>query len=178
MVPLMNWMERKLIFSVENGVLPAVSMRLRGAVDRLEALVPQLSNEILIRKPIGGWSIQEHIGHLSDLEPLHLEYVSGFLVGASILRAGDPCNHKTEAAGHNERSIEELVECFMYRRYELVARLESLDAHTLTQTALHPRLNRQMRPVEVACFIAEHDDHHFARMYELMDKRSSIFALG
>jgi hypothetical protein len=33
--------------------------------------------------------------------------------------------------------------------------------------ALHPRLNVRIRVLDLAFFIAEHDDHHLARISEL-----------
>jgi|GEM_PF-4393916 len=35
-------------------------------------------------------------------------------------------------------------------------------------TALHPRLKTPMRIVDLAYFVAEHDDHHLSRIRELV----------
>jgi hypothetical protein len=35
------------------------------------------------------------------------------------------------------------------------------------RTGLHPRLNQPMRVIDLILFIAEHDDHHLARITEL-----------
>ena len=51
--------------------------------------------------------------------------------------------------------------------HELVDRLESLDAEIFARSALHPRLNVQMRLVDMLFFQAEHDDYHLARISEL-----------
>jgi hypothetical protein len=34
-------------------------------------------------------------------------------------------------------------------------------------SAHHPRLNKQMRIIDIAYFTAEHDDHHFAMISEI-----------
>jgi uncharacterized damage-inducible protein DinB len=174
MIPLASWTKRKFDFPSEIGVFPAVLMRLRGAIDRLEALIPQLSDDELITPIRNGWSIQEHIGHLSTLETLHVGCVEDFLMGKPTLRQTDMSHHQMENTLHNQKMIGELVRRFMYRRNELIAKLESLDVRTLSQTALHPRLGIPMRPVDLAFFIAEHDDHHFARIHECMQQRSRM----
>jgi hypothetical protein len=46
--------------------------------------------------------------------------------------------------------------------------LLSLTDEQLERAALHPRLKTPMRIVDLAYFVAEHDDHHLARVRELM----------
>ena len=49
--------------------------------------------------------------------------------------------------------------------------LQELDPLTLedaARTALHPRLQKQMRLVDMCYFSAEHDDHHLAMMRALL----------
>jgi hypothetical protein len=38
----------------------------------------------------------------------------------------------------------------------------------IVRTAVHPRLQMPMRLVDWAYFVAEHDDHHLARIRELI----------
>ena len=40
-------------------------------------------------------------------------------------------------------------------------------------TARHPRLKKEMRVLDLAFFIAEHDDHHLARISELIRRFQS-----
>jgi hypothetical protein len=49
-----------------------------------------------------------------------------------------------------------------------VERLEGIEPAYLSRTAVHPRLGQPMRIVDMAWFVAEHDDHHLARMTELV----------
>jgi hypothetical protein len=49
----------------------------------------------------------------------------------------------------------------------MVERLETLDAEVFARPALHPRLNVNLRLVDLLFFIAEHDDYHLTRMSEL-----------
>ena len=58
-----------------------------------------------------------------------------------------------------------------------VARLDSLEAEVFGRIALHPRLNVQMRLVDMLFFQAEHDDYHLTRISELL-RTSSFQAKG
>ncbi len=171
MIPITPWIERQFVFSTETGLFPAVLMRLRGTIDRLEALAPQLTDEELTWKPRIGWTIQEHIGHLGDLEMLHIARVNDFLAGATHLRPADMNNYRTKNSDHNRSAIEDLIEDFCIRRNQFIEKLESLDARTHAATAVHPRLLLPMRPADLAWFVAEHDDHHFAHIHALMHRR-------
>ena len=79
----------------------------------------------------------------------------------------DLTNRKTHEANHNQRRLQELLAEFRHARLALVDRLETLHAEDFRRTALHPRLKTPMRLVDHLYFIAEHDDHHLARIWEL-----------
>ena len=67
------------------------------------------SQEILIRKPQGKWSAQEHAGHLLDLEPLWLARVEDYVAGSAQLTVTDLQNRKTDEANHNARPLEQIL---------------------------------------------------------------------
>lgn len=46
-------------------------------------------------------------------------------------------------------------------------RLAELTEQQVYSTALHPRLKKGMRTMDLFLFVAEHDDHHLARITEL-----------
>ncbi len=161
------WFERKFSFDFPAEVYPNLIVRLRGTPARLEEILRGLSKEQLTHKPEGKWSIQENAGHLVDLEPLWLARVDDFLAGKETLAPADLTNRKTHEARHNDRRIEELLAGFRRARTALVERLETLSAADFARTALHPRLKTPMRLVDHLYFIAEHDDHHLARIWEL-----------
>jgi len=48
-------------------------------------------------------------------------------------------------------------------------RVEELDASLYARSIPHPRLKVPMRLVDHLYFVAEHDDHHLARIEELID---------
>src|SRR5687768_12140372 len=163
-----KWIDRKFTFDFPEGWLFNIIERLRGTTARLYWISASLTEEQLIYQPDGKWSIKEHIGHLSDLEELHEGRIDDFLERKEILRAADMSNAKTESSNHNDKSLEELLSDFTRKRNQFVFRLKDLEDDTLTFTSKHPRLQVLMRPVDMAYFTAEHDDHHLASMRELI----------
>jgi uncharacterized damage-inducible protein DinB len=161
------WFERKFKFDFPVEVYPNLCTRLRGAPPRLEELLRGLTREQLVRQPEGKWSIQENAGHLLDLEPLWFARVDDFLAGKPELAPADLANRKTHEACHNSCFIVDLLAEFRRARIALVDRLETLRAGDFARSALHPRLKAPMRLVDHMYFIAEHDDHHLARIWEL-----------
>lgn len=166
------WTERKFSFDFPEGWIFGILERLYGTVPRLRAMTAGLDDNALSHKPGGAWSIREHIGHLSDLEELHDGRIDDFLAGKSILRAADMSNARTYAASHNTRSLEELIREFENKRSAFIARLEKLSDEVQAKQALHPRLQVQMRPVDMAFFTAEHDDHHLADIRSILKQVS------
>lgn len=130
----------------------------------MEELTKNFDNELLSMKQGSVWSIKEHIGHLTDLEELHAGRIADFKEGKPVLRAADMTNAKTNAAAHNNKSIDELIKEFRKERDKLTRLFESVDDKIHELRSLHPRLNVEMRPVDIAFFCAEHDDHHLASM--------------
>jgi len=148
--------------------LPSILERLRGTSVRINKIAVTLTDQQLRIKPDGKWSIQEHIGHLSDLEELHDGRIDDFLARKETLRAADMSNAKTNASLHNEKKIEDLLREFRDKREHFVSRLTELDDETQNSQSKHPRLQIMMRPVDMAFFTAEHDDHHLATVREIM----------
>jgi len=169
MSEVLLWLERQFRFDFPVELYPNLRVRLSGTPARLEEMTHGLSRERLIYKPEGKWSIQENVGHLLDLEPLWFTRVEEFLAGANTLTAADMSNLKTHQAQHNDRPLEEILAAFRHARQGLVDRLVRLRADDFARVAQHPRLNTLMRLVDHLYFIAEHDDHHLARIWELRE---------
>ena len=164
-----KWVEREFDFSLPVGVFPCVLERLRGTPARVEELVRELPPELLTERRGGKWSAQEHVGHLYDLDELHEGRLEDYARGLEVLRAADMTNRKTEEAGHNSARLEDLLARFRAARDSFVRRLESMTEEEVGRSALHPRLNKQMRVIDLALFVAEHDDHHLASIRELSE---------
>jgi len=162
------WFERKFDFSFPVEAYPNLATRLRGTPARLEETVHRRPREIMVRKEQGKWSAQEHAGHLLDLEPLWRARVEDFMVGGTELTAADLTNRGTHEANHNVRPLERILADFRGARLALMTRLERIEPERLAGTMLHPRLKRPMRLVDHLYFVAEHDDHHLAYIWELI----------
>jgi uncharacterized damage-inducible protein DinB len=163
----MRWMDRTFQFTTPLELFPTVAERLRGTPARVEEKVRSLSPSVLTRRDGEAWSMQEHLGHLLDLDELHLGRLEDYQAGAGTLRAADMGNRKTQEADHNRREVKHLLQDFRRERRRFVERLESLSPEELARSAVHPRLRQPMRVIDMAWFVAEHDDHHLARMTEL-----------
>lgn len=170
------WFERKFEFSFPVQLYPNICARLRGAPVRLEETVRleealhACSHLSLISKPEGKWSAQEHAGHLLDLEPLWLTRVEDYLQGNQELTATDLANRRTDEANHNARPMEDILAGFRIARQRLLSRLETMDALQFARVIPHPRMKTPMRLVDHLYFVAEHDDHHLARIWELLSE--------
>ena len=163
-----RWFERKFEFTFPADQYPNLCVRLRGTPARLEEIVKGCPRDVLIRKPPDKWSAQEHAGHLADLEPLWSQRVSDFLRGGSELTVAELSNRKTQEANHNARSLNEILDEFRSARGQMLKRLEMIDPELFSTTMLHPRLKQPMRLVDHLYFVAEHDDHHLAFIWELI----------
>jgi hypothetical protein len=162
-----KWISRQFDFSFPAENFPYVLERLYGTAARIGELAAGLPESVL-RAPGPGnaWSILEHVGHLADLDELHDGRIDDYLSGKEVLRAADMENRKTYAAGHNNRKLADLLGEFRSARSHFIVRLKTVDPRL---TALHPRLNKPMRVVDMALFVAEHDDHHLALMRRLAE---------
>jgi uncharacterized damage-inducible protein DinB len=170
---MIRWIDRSFDFAFPVGLYPVILERLRGTPARLEEKLRALDPVIRTRRDGDKWSIQEHAGHLLDLDDLHLGRLEDYENGAKVLRAADMENRKTREANHNARPLEDLLRDFRRERGAFVARLEAWPEERRDAAAIHGRLGRPMRVVDFAFFVAEHDDHHLARMTELA--RGEVF---
>ncbi len=165
-LPRRVWFERAFELGIPREAFPDILERVRGTPARLEERVLGLSRDVLVRRAGEAWSIQEHAGHLGDLEALWAGRLDDFLRGADRLRPADLQNRRTHEARHNEAPIEALLSAFRRERSRTVERLEALGPADLERAALHPRLGQPMTVVDHFFFVAEHDDHHLAAIGE------------
>jgi hypothetical protein len=167
----MKWFERKFTFDFPTGIFPCFLERLRGTPARLEELVNGLPPDILSVRKDNSWSIQEHAGHLLDLEVLGEQRLADYRSGASVLTPADITNRRTHEANHNSVAIRSILKEFRMVRHSLVGKLEELNEEEVGRSALHPRLNTPMRVVDWCYFMAEHDDHHLTTIRLLSTPR-------
>ena len=168
---LPSWFERKFEFTLSLGLLPNLCTRLRGTPARLEETLSRSTHQTLVSKHEGKWSAQEHVGHLLDLEPLWSARIEDYVTSGSELTPTDLANRKTDEANHNARPLQEILSEFRASRFRLLARIEELDSSLFGLTLPHPRLKTPMRLLDHLYFVAEHDDHHLARIWELTQQQ-------
>ncbi len=166
----LKWFDRKFDFDHLKGTFPSIYERLGGLLVRLENKLESIPAEHFHVKLDEKWSIKEHIGHLIDLEELWSARMKDFLDGAEILAPADLENQKTHQANHNEVSLEDLIEQLKSEREILLTYCLQLAQEAETKTALHPRLMQPMRVIDLAYFVAEHDDHHLAAITEINNR--------
>jgi uncharacterized damage-inducible protein DinB len=165
------WFERKFEFAFPADQHPNVAARLRGTPARLEELGRGADPKVWKIRQQGKWSAQEHAGHLLDLEELWLVRVNDFAAGATQLTTADLTNRKTDEANHNSRPLSEIFSGFRAARSKLMKHIEGLDPTQFGGSIMHPRLKAPMRLVDHLFFAAEHDDHHLAAIWRLLQQK-------
>lgn len=162
-----NWFDRKFDFSTDQNILPTLIERLEGTPVRLAEKLRKIEAERHKVKPDNKWSILEHAGHLSDLEPLWQGRLDDILKGEQEMRLTDLTNRQTDEANHNEQSPRDLLDNFSILRAATINSLRKLNDEDVFRSALHPRLKTPMRVIDLFLFVAEHDDHHLAAITAL-----------
>lgn len=163
-----KWFDKKFTFNLNQDDFQSILSKLRETSERIAELVKPVSEEVLVKKIEENWSVKENIGHLVDLEELHSGRIDDFIEGKDTLRPADLKNKKTSESAHNEKDINSLLNEFSIVREHFVKRLTELDDSTLNKNSIHPRLNLLMRPIDMAQFVLEHDEHHLQTIKELV----------
>lgn len=172
MTQIPAWFERKFEFTFQLEQYPNLCVRLRGTPARLEEMVAGLSRDAMTAKTLSEWSAQEHAGHLFDLESLWMSRLGDFLSGGDTLTVADLSNRRTHEADHNAQSLPDILANFRSARLKLVDRLDKLEPTVFGRSLLHPRLKQPMRLVDHLYFVAEHDDHHLAKIWQLVTRNT------
>jgi uncharacterized damage-inducible protein DinB len=167
------WFERKFAFQLPASHFPLLLERLRGTPARVEERTRGLTRPVLTQRDGRRWSIQENAGHLLDLEPLWLERAHQLFAGAELLAPADLQNRRTHEADHNAGELTGLLAAFRRARLQLLALIATADEATILRAGLHPRLKTPMRLLDLAEFVAEHDDHHLAAI-SLLRQRQGV----
>ena len=169
MIAQTPWFQRSFNFDFPVGIFPVIFSRLEGSLFRLNALLQNADDDRCSINE-GGWSVKEHLGHLSDLEDLWWKRLNDFMEHEPILTSADLNNTKTKEAGHNEKTLENLMQLFVAERQKILEAIYVFDEEVLVRTSIHPRLNQPMRLIDSLYFVAEHDDHHIAAISNLLRK--------
>ena len=165
-----KWFDKKFRFEFSQADFGKVLSKLSENPEIISDLVSTLPNDILVQKVDKRWSIQENVGHLIDLEELHTGRIDDFIAEKKTLRPADLNNKKTDEANHNSKNINDLLIELKSVRENFITRMKNLNEKVLTSTSTHPRLNQPMRPIDMAQFVLEHDEHHIESIKELIGK--------
>jgi hypothetical protein len=168
MIERSRWLERDFAFGLPVSRAPDVMERLRGTPARLDDRLEGCPPARLSTRPGGSWSILENVGHLFLVEELWDGRLDDFLAGAESLRPAGYDASRVERARFNERPIGDLLAAFRAARLHHVGRLGDLGPSDVERTAFHPRLERTVNVLDMMIFAAEHDDHHLARITQIL----------
>ena len=151
---------------------PAVLERLRGTAARMAELIVGATDDQLRWHDPNAWSAKRHLGHLDDLHALDERRLREYVSGAATLSAADRTNRLTYETDHDAMPAAAIIARFRAHRAGLVAEMDALSEPQVSATALHPRLQRQLRLIDWAYFVAEHDDHHLAAARQALSRPS------
>ncbi len=165
-----EWFNRKFSKIDDHGRLPTILERLSYTSYRLLIKVLDIEDEQASIEIEGKWSIKKEIGHLIDLEPLWFGRVEDLKNGLDKLREADLTNQKTQQADHDKRDLKALISEFTAQRANLTGAIRAMTANEIERSALHPRLQTPMHVVDLAYFVAEHDDHHLSQITSLKNR--------
>jgi uncharacterized damage-inducible protein DinB len=164
-----KWFDRVFPPQQDVGIFPCIMERLEGTAVRLTNKIEPIKEDSLISTN-GKWSIKKEIGHLIDLEPLWLARTLQIIDNQKDLKTTDLANTKTHETNHDARDFTDLIQEFKQHRDKLMSVLRDVTEADLEKAAVHPRLGTPMKIIDLAYFVAEHDDHHLAQMTELINE--------
>jgi hypothetical protein len=167
-----KWFDKKFQFDLTLDKYSSLLKKLMETPHTISHLVSSIDETALIKKVDYRWSIKENVGHLIDLEDIHDGRIDDFIAGKEILRPADLNNQKTNEANYNSKNINDLTNQFKHVRENFVNRMKNLDVKILSSSSIHPRLKQPMRPIDMAQFVLEHDEHHIQTIKELIRQLS------
>ncbi len=170
MIPRQRWVVHQFNFDIDSGWTQNIITRIADISIRCDYHGKDLSEKDLSTRFDGNWSIKEHVGHLIDLEDLHIKRLIEFQELKTELSAADMSNKQTESSNHNNSTWKDLIIRLKDERGVLIKKLQEMNEDSLNHQALHPRLKVPMRPVDIAFFVGEHDDHHLTTILEIKKK--------
>lgn len=168
-----RWFDREFDFGFGMERYTELYERIQNAPVVFQRTVSPDSGNILNYKPANKWSVKEHIGHLTLLEPLWRMRSGEIKAGRPELSPADLSNRATDEASFNRIPLLDLQQRFAEERNLTLRLLDSLQPDDFMNASLHPRLQRPMRIVDLLYFVAEHDDHHLAAIRHIINGNSN-----
>lgn len=165
------WTERVLAFGRPAGELPLLLERLLGTPARIRGMAMQVPLEVLNLRRSGSWSVLEHIAHLLVLQDQMERRLVDHLERRTHLCTIDLSGQEARLHRERGRELGDLLEEFRLKRRWFVERIDEMDDGQLAHRALHPCTGELRSVVDMAFYMAEHDDHHLAVMRRLIEQR-------
>lgn len=169
-----KWFDLKFDFSFGKETFQPLLSRLQDNIQLLRKAVLNLNETQLCFKPNNSWSIKEHIGHLIILESLWQKRFVDIQNQKPVMSPADLNNKATDDAVFNQYSIDRLLTEFVEKRTKTLYQLSHLKDFPDSIRSLHPRLNQEMRVVDLMYFVAEHDEHHIHSILQLVKLSGQI----
>ena len=164
-----NWLEKQFDFNYPASKHVEFLEFLRETPAKVETLVKDLPNDVLILRDGDSWSIQENAGHFLASEALFLGRLDDYEANVLVLRPARFEDNPTAKANFNEKDIRWILDEFRAQRGIYISRLDAMKPETFEKSIQHPRLNKPMRLCDMLFFHAEHDQHHLTRIAELKE---------
>lgn len=169
-----DWFDRRFEFGKSPGMLPFFLERLEGTIARLEKKVSGQPDKNLSWQPGGKWSIKQHIGHLAEVDQIALRRIDEMINGISPMT---PAVFEPKQ-DYNRQQVNRVLDYFIKNRMDNLRKYHALSGEECLKTSLHPRLKVMMSPIDLAYFDAEHDDHHLAKISELLSSFDQAVTSG
>jgi uncharacterized damage-inducible protein DinB len=147
--------------------------RLVGTPARLYGKISRFDSMDLIVSNGPKSSIKTEVGHLIDLEPLWVEQIDQIVAASPEITVADMTNKKANMGRRDIRRIYDLLFRFKLAREQTVLKFRSLEDEDLHKFSIHPGLKNPVRIIDLAYFIAEHDDHHLSQITRMMIQSGS-----
>jgi len=160
------WFERQFTFGLPAGMLPFYLERLNGTAIRIAEKIRGISEDILSERVDGKWSVKQNIGHLAEVDEIALQRIDQMLQSIPVMLPA-----VFEPKDYSPMPVREVLQYFEENRAKNLAKYKSLRDDDLAKSSLHPRLQVQMTPVDLAFFDAEHDDHHLVTIHEILEAK-------
>lgn len=167
----LDWFQRKFNSGSPTGMLPFYLERLDGTLSRIQKKVAEIPDDLLTHKLDGKWSVKENIAHLAEVDEIGFKRIDEIKQGISPMSPAviQPSRN------YNVWPIKDVVDYFDNNRRKNLHKYRDLADEDLLKSSLHPRLKIQMTPVDLACFEADHDDHHLVRITEIISTLSKQY---
>ncbi|WP_020533251.1 DinB family protein [Flexithrix dorotheae] len=157
-----GWFERQFEFPGNQNIFPSLLERLEGTSIRLRVKTLKISDSIQVIRPEGKWSIMENIRHLLEMELVWQKFISSILKGKRIINLS---NTKSPASPQlNNENVDHLLIQFADQRRITLETISKLKNDKIFKNAFYTPLQRPLSILDLAYYMAEHDDHHLARI--------------